>query len=507
MKKFHLLPTKAFSSYEEYFKEIGSNAISLAKNMKPLEIIKEIGRAGLRGRGGAGFPTATKWRSIFSHPCKVRYVVCNAAEGEPGTFKDRFLIRKNPYALLEGLLIASQVIQPKEIYIGIKSSFVLEIKRLREAIREFEEKNLSNGQKITLIEGPEEYLFGEEKALLRFIEEGSPLPREPEYPPYERGLFSTPDSPNPALVNNVETFAHIPHIIRKGAESFRKLGTDDTPGTILFTLSGDIKKPGVYELEAGIKLNDLLFEIGGGGCSGKICAVVSGVSSGVIPPEKFNTPCDFGHLSMIGSGLGSAGFVVFDETKNIPRILQSLARFLYVESCNQCTACKHGLRMASKTLDSLFNSPSPGDSESLEKILYGAKTAPQGNRCYLPVEGSILIPSFINRFRREFEQQLTSKVNKTKTIPVPILKDFDEKTRTFTYDLDFQRKNSDWTYKEEMSSLKRKKSVKPARQSSGHFGVRLAPDVMDLVLRHTKKSKGELDEVVNQLLRDCLKIK
>src|SRR6185503_8865176 len=198
------------------------------------------------------------------HRCTKRSVICNAAEGEPGTFKDRWLIRKNPYAVLEGMLIAAHVVGTHELYIAIKESFRKEIDRLQQAIEELTSAGLLDGYTLKIVAGPEEYLFGEEKALLNVLEGQGPLPREPQYPPYERGLRATPDSPNPALVNNVETFAHVPSIVRHGADSFRQIGTSDTPGTLLFTVSGDVVSPGVYELPAGLTLRRIFEQIAGG---------------------------------------------------------------------------------------------------------------------------------------------------------------------------------------------------------------------------------------------------
>jgi NADH-quinone oxidoreductase subunit F len=183
----------------------------------------------------------------------------------------------NPYAVVEGLLIAAHVIGAKAIYIGIKESFNREIDRLRQAIHEIRTAGLISDLDIEISPGPGEYLFGEEKALLNQIETGLPLPREAHYPPYEKGLFATPGSPNPALMHNVETFAHVPSIVRNGADGFRALGTTDTSGTVLYTISGDVKQPGVYECNAGISLRKLIYEVAGGPL-GEVKAVLSGFS-------------------------------------------------------------------------------------------------------------------------------------------------------------------------------------------------------------------------------------
>src|SRR5262245_46853664 len=208
-----LLPSEPLRSYEAYLGWAGSSAVLAARANDPGEVLREVQRSGLRGRGGAGFPTGVKWATVKGHPCPTRYVVCNAAEGEPGTFKDRYLIRYNPYAILEGMLVAAHVVDAREIFVAMKASFGKEIARLRSAIDEMETEGVLGDCAIHLVTGPDEYLFGEEKALLEVIEGNDPLPREAHYPPYERGLFATATSPNPAVVNNAETFAHVPSIV------------------------------------------------------------------------------------------------------------------------------------------------------------------------------------------------------------------------------------------------------------------------------------------------------
>ena len=210
-----LVPDSAFRSHGDYAASTGEDAVRKARAQAPDDLLAEIARSGLRGRGGAGFSTGAKWRRLRDHPCPTKYVVCNAAEGEPGTFKDRFLLRKNPYATLEGMLIAAHVIGATRGYIALKGSFRREIDRVRTALDEM--KAQLGDFVIEVIEGPEEYLFGEEKALLNVIEGEGPLPREADNPPYEVGLFATPGSPNPALVNNAESYAHVPSIVRHGA--------------------------------------------------------------------------------------------------------------------------------------------------------------------------------------------------------------------------------------------------------------------------------------------------
>jgi len=502
----HLLPDAPFASYGEYLAATGENAVQRARAMGADEVVAELQRAKLRGRGGAGFSTGVKWSSIRAHPCPIRDVVCNAAEGEPGTFKDRFLLRKNPYATLEGMIIAADVIGARKLYVAVKASFEEELARLRAAADEIARLGLLGERQIELVEGPEEYLLGEEKALLEVIEGGDPLPREAHYPPYERGLFATATSPNPALVNNAQTFAHVPGIVRWGSSSFTAIGTEDTPGTILFTVSGDVRRPGVYELPAGITLRRLFEEVAGGPRAGRrLEAAIVGVSSAVIEESRFDTPADFASLELAGASLGSAGFVVFDDGQSMPRVAQALARFLYVESCNQCSACKHGLRTSSNALDELFD-PALATPDDLESALYGARSAPQGNRCYLPVQGSIVVPSLLAKYAAQFEAQIADPGASPAPFLVPKMVDFDERTRVFRYDLAQPRKRPDWTYEEPGPSprMPRVKVPSPGAPTPGPVSMRLAPDVREKLAALAERRGEDAERLANEALREWL---
>jgi NADH:ubiquinone oxidoreductase subunit F (NADH-binding) len=499
-----LIPDSPYSSYDDYRRRTGESALEKARRLSPDAVLKEVRLSGLRGRGGAGFPTGTKWASIRNHRCPTRFVVCNAAEGEPGTFKDRWLLRHNPYAVLEGMLVAAEVVNAERLFIGIKSSFVPERERLARAIDEIGRARVLGGRIFEVVPGPDEYLFGEEKALLEVLSGGDPLPREAHYPPYEVGLFPTPSSPNPALVNNAETFAHVPSIVRAGAASFRALGTDDTPGTVIFTVSGDVRRPGVYEREAGISLRDLFHEVAGGPREGRrLKAALSGVAAAVIAEERFDAPADFASLSLIGAGLGSAGFVVLDDRASVARVAQAVARFLYVESCNQCSACKHGLRIASHALDALFD-PDRASEEALERALLGARSAPQANRCYLPVQGSIAIPSLIDRYRAEFEEQVRRPSASPAPYLIPKIVDYDP-TTGFQYDERQALKRPDWTYEEPfVEETRPRPAAAPLDAARAAVSVRLAPDVVAALEDRLAGIDAPLDEAVNDALREWL---
>jgi len=438
-----LLSDRPVASVEEYVEAGGGEALTLARGRPQDEVVEEIRRSGLRGRGGAGFPTGIKWRTVREDPCPTKYVACNAAEGEPGTFKDRWLLRMNPYQVLEGLAVATHVVGAAKGFIGIKAEFEQEIERLTRAIAEMGSRDMLGDIPLEMVLGPDEYLFGEEKALLEVIEGNLPLPRI--VPPFMEGLFREPGSPNPTVVNNVETLANVPHIVRNGAEWFRSTGTERSPGTMVFTLSGDVRHPGVYELPLGYSLRDLVYTIGGGPAEGReLKAIVPGASSTVLLPEQLDTPLDFDAMRAVGSGLGSAGFVVYDETACIVRIAHAFSRFLYVESCAQCPACKHGTGQITELLEGLDRGE--GAEVEVETVLARCLTVTDGQRCALPTGESLLIQSAVQLFGPEFGEHFGRGCPRPRDIDVPKLVDFDDRSGRFVYDERYRRKQPDWTY-------------------------------------------------------------
>jgi NADH-quinone oxidoreductase subunit F len=509
LNEHRLLPDAPFADYAAYRTAWGEQAIDLARRRAPGDVLDEVQHAGLRGRGGAGFPTGTKWASVAHHECATRQVICNAAEGEPGTFKDRWLLRQNPYAVLEGMLIAAHVVGARELYIGLKASFEPELARLRAAHDEMRQAGLFDGLTLQIVEGPEEYLFGEEKALLEVLEGGEPLPREAHYPPYERGLNGTAACPNPAVVNNAETFGHVPSIVRAGAASFRELGTRDTPGTLLYTVSGDVQRPGVYEREAGMRLADLFQGVAGGPREGRrFKAALSGVAVAPIEADRFATRADFGSLHLIGSGLGSAGFIVLDDATSMPRVAQAIARFLYVESCNQCSACKAGLRIASEAIDELFD-PEQATEDDAPRAIYGARSAPQGNRCYLPVQGSIIVPTLLKTFRREVAAQLDRPAAPTLPWPLPKLVDYFPDEHRFELDERQAFKTPDWLYDEPPTAPPSKRPVKSARpadkpRDAPDLSIRIRGDLVAALRDRADSEAQSIDAIVDRAVRAWL---
>ena len=441
-----LLSDEPVASLDAYISAGGGQGLTEAMKRPPDEVIEEVRRSGLRGRGGAGFPTGIKWRTVREDPCPTKFAVCNAAEGEPGTFKDRWLLRMNPYQMVEGLAIAAQAVGAAKAYIGIKAGFEPEMARLEQAMEEMSARDMLGAVPMELVGGPDEYLFGEEKALLEVIEGNPPLPRI--VPPFMEGLFRTPDSPNPTVVNNVETLSNVPHILRNGAEWFRSFGTDRSPGTMVFTLSGDVSLPGLYELPLGFSLRDLVHTIGGGPPEGRnVKAILPGASNTVLVPEQLDTPLDFDSMKAVGSGLGSGGFVVYDDSACMVRVAHAFSRFLYVESCAQCPACKHGTGQITRLLE-LVDRGEASDLD-IETILARCLTVTDGQRCALPTGESLLIQSAVQLFGQEFAAHAGRGCPRPREIPVPRLLDFDEKTGSFVYDERYRLKQPDWTYADE----------------------------------------------------------
>ena len=388
-----LLPEDSIESVDAYISAGGGEALNRALTIPREQIIAEVKKSGLRGRGGAGFPTGLKWAGVAHDPCPIKYLVCNGSEGEPGSFKDHMLMRKNPYQLLEGIAIAAYAIGAKKAFLGIKASSRKEVGAVRHAIDEMLKRNVLGPTPVELVLGPEDYLFGEEKALLEVIEGRDPMPREADNPPYVDGLFITdPAEPNPTVVNNVETLSNIPHIVRRGAAWFRTMGTPDSPGTMIFTVCEDVQRPGVYELPMGTPLRSLVYDCAGGPLPGrKFKAFLSGVANPVVLPSRLDTPMDFSSMRAIGSGLGSGGFIAYDNSACMVRVAHMFAKFLWLESCNQCSSCKIGTNQSMTYLQKLIEGN--GDATDIDFVIEGAMMAPHGNRCYLPVEHSLSCPS------------------------------------------------------------------------------------------------------------------
>ncbi len=456
-----LLPPNPIDSLEAYLAtDTGGVGIETAQRIGPAATIEVIAESGLRGRGGGGFPTGRKWSGIADQVGLRHYLVCNGAEGEPGTFKDRALIRTNPYQVVEGLLIAAHAIDAEEIYICLKASFEREIAAVTTAVQEFQAAGIGGDRTVTIVAGPEEYLFGEEKAMLEVIEGKPPLPRW--FPPYEQGLFAASpqigweagphgdedrtDEANPTLVNNVETLANVPHILANGADWFRSMGTAEAPGTIVATVVGDVMTPGVGEVEIGTPLRTIVDDIGGGvGPERTVKAVFSGVANAVVTAADLDTPVSYEALAAIGSGMGSAGFIVHDDTACMVDAAYQFSRFLSIESCGQCAPCKIGSGAITTSLERIETGA--GTDRDLAVIQGWLKRVTDGSRCYLATEERIVVASLLRAFPEEFAEHLeTGRCPRPSSRPFPKIVEL--AGGRVSYDESFWRKRPDWTYDE-----------------------------------------------------------
>ena len=458
----YLLPPQPVRSLAEWQDMGGGRALEIARRLGPDDTIEELAAAGLRGRGGAGFPTARKWAGVRASGGTHHYVVCNAAEGEPSSFKDRALLRANPFQVVEGLAVAALTIDAREAYVAIKRSFVPELERLLNAIEQMEAAGLAGDVPIKVVGGPDEYLFGEEKAMLEVIEGKPPLPRL--FPPYEHGLFATgsqmgweavPREPghgpeldvsNPTLVNNVETLSNVPHILVRGAEWFRSMGTNDSPGHAVATVVGDVVHPGVAEIDLGMRLSDLIQQVGGGPRPGRrIKAVFSGISNPVVTASQLDTPLSYEGMEGIRSGLGAVGFAVYDDTACMVEVAFQYSRFLWIESCGQCPPCKLGTQEITHRLNEI--AACRGSEEDVAVIGARLANVTDANRCYLGTQEQRVIGSILRAFPEEFTAHLEGDCANPRTdLIAPKIVNLTG--GAVTYDTHHLRKRPDWTYED-----------------------------------------------------------
>lgn len=422
----------------------------VSDKVKATDIITQVKLSNLRGRGGAGFPTGLKWSFMPRYYDGTKYLVCNTDEGEPGTFKDRALLRANPYQLVEGLIIAAFAIGADGVYVCLKESFTEERARLLRAIEELQLAEVCPDCEITVVAGPDEYLYGEEKAMLEVIEGKSPLPRL--FAPHEQGLFATApasgweggtaSSPaqqsNPTVVNNVETLSAVPHILARGAEWFRATGTERSPGTIVTTVVGDVAEPRVAEHDMGVSLREV---VEAARPTAPVKAVLSGVANPVI--TNLDVPVSYEGLQRVLSGLGSAGFIVLDETACMVQVALVCSRFLYVESCGQCPPCKRGTMEITALLERI--EAGVGTDDDIGMLGLWLQRVTDQNRCFLAVEEQQVVGSILRAFAEEFAEHLElGRCPRPRSLPLWKLRDL--RDGTAVYDESFWRKRPDWTY-------------------------------------------------------------
>lgn len=390
----------------------GYSAFEKALKMKREDVINEIKNSGLRGRGGAGFPTGNKWELVNRVKSDVKYVICNADEGDPGAFMDRLVLESDPHSVLEGLLIAGYAIGANTGYIYVRAEYPLAVKRLKIAIEQMKEigligKNIFDTDfsfTIKIFEGAGAFVCGEETALIASMEGKRGMPRpKPPYP-VEKGLFG-----KPTCINNVETLANVPEILNKGAEWFSSFGTDKSKGTKTFALAGKIKRTGLIEVPMGIKLKDIIYEIGGGILNDKKLKGVQtgGPSGGCLPADFIDIQVDYEELMKAGSIMGSGGMIILDENTCMVDLARYFIEFTYKESCGKCSPCRIGSRQLLNLLTEITEGK--GTIEHLKKLEIVADTVKKGSLCGLGQTLPNPVLSTLKYFREEYEKHVIDK--------------------------------------------------------------------------------------------------
>ena len=397
----------------EYIGRDGYLALEKALfEMKPEEIVDEIKKSGLRGRGGAGFPTGLKWEAGLKAPGDVKYVVCNADEGDPGAYMDRSTIEGDPHSVIEAMIICGKAIGAHKGFVYIRAEYPLAITRLQIAMDQAHDLGLLGNDilgsgfdfDIEIRLGAGAFVCGEETALLRSIEglRGMPTPKPPF--PAQKGLWGCP-----TIINNVETWANIPVIITKGAEWFSSIGTADSKGTKVFALTGKVNNSGLVEVPMGTTLREIIFEIGGGIKNGKKFKGVQtgGPSGGILTEEDLDTPIDFGALTKLGSMMGSGGMIVMDEDDCVVDVAKFYMEFCVDESCGKCSPCRIGTRQLYTILDKI--SRGNGEMADLEKLKDIGQAMRFSSLCALGQSAPNPTLSTLKKFETEYIEHIKDK--------------------------------------------------------------------------------------------------
>lgn len=406
---------------DEYTAFDGYRALEkVLKTMTPEDVIEEIKISGLAGRGGAGFPTWFKWNAARQSPGETKYLICNADEGDPGAFMDRAVIESDPHNLIEGMLIGAYAIGAKEAVVYVRAEYPLAIERLKEAIKQAEEKGFLGENimgmgfscKMRIKAGAGAFVCGEETALIESLQGERGMPRLKPPFPAQSGYWYKPSN-----INNVETFANVSWIILNGGEAFAAMGTDGSKGTKVFALTGKIKRGGLVEIPMGKTLRDVIFDIGGGIKNGKKFKAVQmgGPSGGCIPAELLDTVIDYKALGATGAIMGSGGMVVMDETTCMVSMAQFFLDFTAKESCGKCIHCRIGTKRMLEILNRIVKGEGrEGDIELLEELCYSIK---DGALCGLGQTAPNPVLTTIKYFRNEYEAHINDKKCPAKSCP------------------------------------------------------------------------------------------
>lgn len=398
---------------EEYIANNGYKALKKAVTMMSQdEVIDEINKSGLRGRGGAGFPTGKKWQFAKVEDSDIKYVVCNADEGDPGAFMDRSILEGDPHSIIEAMEIAGYAIGAREGYVYVRAEYPIAVKRLKIAIEQAKEKELLGNNifgtdfsfDIHIRLGAGAFVCGEETALLNSIEGKRGEPRlKPPFPAIS-GLFG-----KPTIINNVETLANVPKIILKGGEWYSKIGTDTSKGTKVFALSGNINNVGLVEVPMGTTIREIIYDVGGGipnGKNFKACQM-GGPSGGCIPEEHLDTPIDYDNINKLGAMMGSGGLIVMDDSKCMVNIAKFFLEFTVDESCGKCTPCRIGTKRMLEILTRITEGKGKeGDIELLERLAEDIKTS---SLCGLGQTAPNPVISTLKYFKDEYIAHIRDK--------------------------------------------------------------------------------------------------
>ncbi len=415
---------------KDYLEKEGYEALKdILFNKTPEQVIDIVKLSGLRGRGGAGFSTGTKWEFARRSQNEQKYVICNADEGDPGAFMDRAVMEGDPHRVLEGLIISGYAIGASKGYIYCRAEYPLAIKRLKKAIADAESANLLGENilgtefsfKVIIKEGAGAFVCGEETALIASIEGQRGMPRIKPPFPATKGLWEKPTN-----INNVETLANIPWIIRKGAESFNSLGTERSKGTKVFSLAGKINNAGLIEVEMGISLRDILYEIGGGSSTSKAIKAVQlgGPSGGCIPVDLFDTVVDYESLMSTGAIVGSGGMVVVDEDNCMVDLAKYFLQFIQSESCGKCTFCRIGTKRMLEILTRMTEGKS--SLEDLSKLKSLAQNIGVASLCALGKTAPNPVMTTLRYFEKEYLQHINEKKCSTGSCKALIIYIIDE---------------------------------------------------------------------------------
>ncbi|MDO4587207.1 MAG: NAD(P)H-dependent oxidoreductase subunit E [Planctomycetia bacterium] len=394
---------------DEYIHFDGFSAFRRVLTMSNDEIIQEMKIAGLRGRGGAGFPTFRKWDAVRQNNASQKYIVCNGDEGDPGAFMDRMILESFPFRVLEGMMIAAKTISASQGFLYIRAEYPLAVQRIKQAIRILEERHFLGDHilgsdfalSLQVKEGAGAFVCGEETALLESIEGRRGMPRLRPPFPAQRGLWN-----QPTLVNNVETYSLVPWIFRHSGADFAVLGTEKSSGTKVFALAGKIQRGGLIEVPMGISIRTIVEDIGGGVANNKKFKAVQigGPSGGCVPAELADTSVDFESLSKVGAIMGSGGLVVLDEDDCMVDIARYFLQFTQEQSCGKCTFCRIGTRRMLEILNRLCSGQ--GQKDDIQKLEKLAKSIQSGSLCGLGKTAPNPVLSTIRYFRKEYEAHL-----------------------------------------------------------------------------------------------------